>query len=275
MRKLLSILLTLGMLLILSIPASAVGNDPNDNDKHANEKSQNEKNQNMFADEPLAPLPWPSKNSREEHTVPKSEGDVVIQVPIVDPPIVCVDPGHGGSDPGAVNQSKSGLAGHSYLMEKDVSLDVGLRLKDYLVANYGATVYMTRSTDIRLGTTQNEDLKARTNFCNSKNSNIMISIHENSSDNTSANGVETYYYFDAHKELATDVYNQLLNTGLYGRGVKQYGYYVLANSNAYNTLSETGFVSNSSDADQMLKDTFRQDVAVRHAKGIHLFWWGY
>lgn len=228
-----------------------------------------------MADEPLATGELPPVDLHEPYIPQQNNGDIVISGVIVDPPIVVVDPGHGGADPGAVNTNKPGLAGHSYLMEKDVVLDVGLKLKDYLIAYYGATVYMTRETDIRLGATQNEDLKARVDFANSKNPNIFVSIHVNANEDPSKNGVETYYYYTADKELATDVYNELLYTGLYGRGVKSNNYYVLVYTNAYSTLTENGFISNSSDADKLLSNSFRQDLATRHARGIvYRFWQG-
>jgi hypothetical protein len=91
-------------------------------------------------------------------------------------PVIVIDPGHGGDDPGAVGNG---------LKEKDLTLDIGLRAKNYIVANYPATVYMTRSSDTTVS------LSSRTSFANAQNADFFVSMHINAATDASANGVET------------------------------------------------------------------------------------
>jgi N-acetylmuramoyl-L-alanine amidase len=91
---------------------------------------------------------------------------------------IVIDPGHGGHDPGAV-----GLHG---LYEKDVVLDIALKLRDILSKNPLYEVFLTRETDIYI------PLEARTAIANKKNADLFISIHANASPKRKAKGIETY-----------------------------------------------------------------------------------
>jgi N-acetylmuramoyl-L-alanine amidase len=91
---------------------------------------------------------------------------------------IVLDPGHGGHDPGAV--------GPNGLYEKDVVLDIALKLKKELSENQAFKVFLTREKDIFI------PLEVRTAFANSKNADLFISIHANASPNRSARGIETY-----------------------------------------------------------------------------------
>lgn len=91
---------------------------------------------------------------------------------------VVLDPGHGGKDPGAV--------GPSGLMEKDVVLDVALKVKEILEREPGFDVILTRDRDVYLS------LNERTDIANRVNADVFISIHTNASTNPLAKGVETY-----------------------------------------------------------------------------------
>jgi len=91
---------------------------------------------------------------------------------------VVIDPGHGGEDPGAV--------GPSGLMEKDVVLDISMKLGKILEEDYGLEVLYTRTTDVFI------PLNERTEFANSKGSDLFISIHANASPSVHTKGIETY-----------------------------------------------------------------------------------
>ena len=70
-----------------------------------------------------------------------------------------------------------------------------------------------------------------------------------SSSDANANGVETYWQkADTSQNLASDVQNELVYSGLTNRGVKKYNYYVITYTNMPSVLTETGFISNASDA---------------------------
>ncbi|OGW43852.1 MAG: hypothetical protein A2Y66_05585 [Nitrospirae bacterium RBG_13_41_22] len=104
---------------------------------------------------------------------------------------IVIDPGHGGHDPGAV-----GLKG---LYEKDVVLDVALKLKEILLSNPLNEVILTRETDVFLS------LEKRTAIANKKNADLFVSIHANASPRRTAKGVETYLLNWADDEEAMRV----------------------------------------------------------------------
>jgi len=91
---------------------------------------------------------------------------------------VVIDAGHGGKDSGAI--------GASGLKEKDVVLDVALKLGRILEKRYGVRVFYTRKKDIFI------PLNERTEFANSKDADLFISIHANASRRRHARGIETY-----------------------------------------------------------------------------------
>ena len=92
---------------------------------------------------------------------------------------IVIDPGHGGHDTGTI--------GPTGLREKDVVLDVGLRLKKLLEHKAGCDVVMTRSNDTFI------PLEERTAIANEKAADLFVSIHANASRDRSARGIETYY----------------------------------------------------------------------------------
>jgi N-acetylmuramoyl-L-alanine amidase len=93
-------------------------------------------------------------------------------------PLVMIDPGHGGHDPGT--NSASGI------QEKDLALAVALRLRQALIAR-GIHVVMTRSTDVFI------PLPERTQLANHNGADLFVSVHLNSSPNTATTGIEVYY----------------------------------------------------------------------------------
>lgn len=91
---------------------------------------------------------------------------------------IVIDAGHGGHDPGAV--------GPSNLYEKDIVLDIALKLKKILKADPFNEVYLTREKDVFI------PLEERTAIANKKNADLFVSIHANASPRRSARGIETY-----------------------------------------------------------------------------------
>ena len=91
---------------------------------------------------------------------------------------IVIDAGHGGHDPGAVGPNK--------LYEKDVVLDIAVKLKKILSADPGNEVFLTREKDVFI------PLEERTAFANRKNADLFVSIHANASPRKQAKGVETY-----------------------------------------------------------------------------------
>jgi N-acetylmuramoyl-L-alanine amidase len=91
---------------------------------------------------------------------------------------IVIDAGHGGHDPGAV--------GPSGICEKDVVLDVALKLKEILLKDPSNEVFLTRETDVFI------PLEERTAIANKKNADLFVSIHANASPSRRATGIETY-----------------------------------------------------------------------------------
>ena len=91
---------------------------------------------------------------------------------------IVIDAGHGGHDPGAVGPNK--------LYEKDVVLDIALKLRDLFSVNSKFEVFLTRDKDIFI------PLENRTAIANLKDADLFISIHANASPRQQANGIETY-----------------------------------------------------------------------------------
>jgi len=212
---------------------------------------------------------------------------------------IVIDPGHGGFDTGA--------KGPHGLLEKDVCLDVALRLGQMIRDNIpGAEVVYTRKDDSYV------PLEDRTAMANSADADLFISIHANSSDFREVRGVETYYLSLASSKeakelairenamtqssfhdlpdlvqkitqnekiaesrlLAAEIQDtlserlQLVSRWEKNRGVKQAPFIVLAGANMPAVLSEISFVSNANDESLLLEPGQRQRIADGLYRGI-------
>ena len=156
---------------------------------------------------------------------------------------IAIDPGHGGSDAGAI--------GPSGLMEKTVTLEIGLALRDIL-ESYGAEVVMTRETDTEVHekgskATANEELQARVDIANESKSDIFISIHIDSFSNDTAHGTTGYYDSESKHgyKLADAIRSDLIDQiGTASRGTQPCRFYVVTHSDMTATLIEVAFISN-------------------------------
>jgi N-acetylmuramoyl-L-alanine amidase CwlD len=162
---------------------------------------------------------------------------------------VFVDPGHGGSEPGAVAVDGS--------YEKVNNLSMGLKLRDLLSA-YGFEVKMTRDDDSYI------DFHDRAPIANAWNASIFVSIHQNTFSDPSVNGIETWFYPGSIKgqNLAAKVQNRLIkNTEAADRGAKSNDYTVLADTNMPAVLVEAGFVSNEQELSKLNNNTYQNIIA--------------
>ncbi len=211
---------------------------------------------------------------------------------------IVIDAGHGGHDTGTI--------GPDGLMEKDLVLDVALRLGRLLETRLGADVIYTRDDDTFI------PLETRTAIANQHQADLFVSIHANSSSDPEARGVETYYLnftsnpdalevaarenavsqqsifqlqdlvkkitlkekIDESRELAADV-QQSLYTGLStkhstlrDRGVKKAPFVVLIGANMPSILAEISFVSNPTDEAKLETPEYREKIANSLYKGI-------
>lgn len=176
---------------------------------------------------------------------------------------VCIDPGHGGYDPGAV--------GPTGLKEKDVNLAVALHAGSFLQAAGVSVVYTRTSDRVTWPSDTNADLAARCKIANQAGADLFISIHCNSATNRSARGAETYclQLGGQGEKLARAVHVELLRaTGLVDRGVKTANFYVLRATKMPAALVELAFISNP-DEEKLLKQSEFQARAGRAiAEGV-------
>ncbi|MDQ0428354.1 N-acetylmuramoyl-L-alanine amidase [Planomicrobium stackebrandtii] len=168
---------------------------------------------------------------------------------------ITIDPGHGGSDPGAVANG---------LLEKSINLDVSKRVETKLKAK-GIKVYMTRSTDVF------HTLGARVDKGVASGSNAFVSIHTNAAT-AAASGSETFYSASVgndSKQLATFIQNRLYKAMDHpNRGVKNYGFQVLRTNPLPAALVELGFITNQYDAAKLASGTYKDRAATAIADGI-------
>ena len=211
---------------------------------------------------------------------------------------IVIDAGHGGHDTGTI--------GPNGLLEKDLVLDVSLRLGRMLQGKMGAEVIYTRDDDTFI------PLETRTAIANQHQADLFISVHANSSQDPSARGVETYYLnfnpspdalevaarenavseksvhelgdlvkkialkekVEESREFAADVDHSLYQ-GLAGkdktmrdRGVKKAPFIVLIGANMPSILAEISFVSNPGDERKLQTPEYRQKIAESLYKGV-------
>ena len=150
--------------------------------------------------------------------------------------IVVVDPGHGGSDPGAI-----GITG---LQEKVVNLAVAKELIP-LLEKGGAIVITTRSGDHSVSNSR------RVEIVNDSGADVYISIHANAFSNSESNGTETHYCSknkstsSASRFLAHQLQREVVSVlNIRDRGVKDNNFYVLTNAKMPAALIELGFLTN-------------------------------
>ena len=192
----------------------------------------------------LPPPPAPLEPSPDPPPVPESLGRVVI------------DPGHGGTDPGA--SSASGL------LEKDVCLDVALELARVLQAE-GVEVRLTRSADRFV------ELEERAAVGNRNQADVFVSIHADAAGNASASGFSVYIRRVASTrsfQLAEAIRGSMRDTGANDRGVRRADYRVLSRSVGPAALVELGFLSNRRDAADLATSNYRDVLARLVGAGI-------
>jgi N-acetylmuramoyl-L-alanine amidase len=242
--------------------------------------------------EELGPPPTPELTRNGQHSLTRALGLKVGRI--------VIDAGHGGHDTGTI--------GPTGLMEKDLCLDISLRLGKLIQQRLpGAEVIFTRDDDSFV------PLERRTEMANEAKADLFLSIHANSSQDTHARGIETYYLnFTASKdamEVATrenalsensvhdlqDIVTKIARNekieesrdfaetvqeslskrmetlnrgGDRSRGVRKAPFVVLIGADMPSVLAEISFLSNPSDEQWLKKPENRQRIAEGLYKGI-------
>ncbi|MGC2332699.1 MAG: N-acetylmuramoyl-L-alanine amidase [Candidatus Acidiferrales bacterium] len=239
----------------------------------------------------LEPPTVPEPNRDGERTLTRALGLKINRI--------VIDAGHGGHDTGTI--------GPHGLLEKDVCLDIALRLGNLIEQRLpGADVIYTRKDDTFV------PLEERTQIANDAKADLFISIHANSSDDPSARGVETYYLnfatsaedmevaarenansqesmhdlqdlikkiarndkIEESKDLAQDIQEslsgrlQLVSRSEKNRGVKKAPFVVLIGANMPSVLAEISFLSNPYDESLLRRAAQRQRIAEGLYRGI-------
>ena len=179
--------------------------------------------------------------------------------------VIVIDPGHGGSDTGAI--------GPQNVMEKNVTLAIGKELRNLLTSG-GASVIMTRISDNDVahagaaGAGDKEELAARVAIANKANADLFVSIHADAFS-ALASGTTTYTYGKKDDNVASLVQaNLVAQLKLYDRGVQQSDYYVLKNTQMPAILTEAAFISNHKEEKLLANRSFDKKVAVGIYNGI-------
>ncbi len=174
---------------------------------------------------------------------------------------IYIDQGHNPENPNA------GAEGNGFL-EQNITYRIGQELASLLRADPNFEVRLSRPTaETSLGSSNTTSLQARVSDANSWGADYFISLHTNSSSNSSASGVEAFAYSRPSRafSLGEDIVEELSDiTGLRNRGMKvRPGLYVLRNTVMPAVLVEMGFISNPGDAALM------NDNPQLFARGIY------
>src|SRR5712675_189585 len=170
------------------------------------------------------------------------------------PITVVIDAGHGGHDRGGIPGQR--------IAEKDMTLDVALRLRNVLSAS-GYRVVMTRSTDVVV------PLGGRVAIANSYRNAIFVCIHFNATGRSGASGIETYFYSRDSLPLASAIHYYVTGGApSANRNVRRRGYYVLRKTSVPAVLVECGFLTNPTEAAYAQTTSYRQKLAEEIAAGV-------
>jgi N-acetylmuramoyl-L-alanine amidase len=177
---------------------------------------------------------------------------------------ICLDAGHGGSDPGAISRAYG-------VTEKQVTLDITLRLAKMLRAE-GWNVVLTRSVDRDVsyaGSSDKEELGARSGLANEQKSDLFVSIHCNSAANTGVGGTSIHWFKADDYVLAKSLESEVLvATGRSHRGLIKDRFFVLAHTQMPAVLIETAFISNPTEGKLLANPEYREQIARGIAAGL-------
>jgi len=182
---------------------------------------------------------------------------------------VVIDAGHGGSDPGA--KSVTGIS------EKEINLDVALKLKKYL-SRVGIYCVMTRESDqdffnatILAASKKQRDLIYRTRIANKSKAELFLSIHANSFSQSIYHGAQTFFnpHNQQSRRLAQAIqYHMIKDLGPNKRRPKPGDFRVLNDIKMPGVMIETGFLSNPEEATLLNDPRYRERIAAAIYHGV-------
>ena len=166
---------------------------------------------------------------------------------------IIIDPGHGGSDPGATRNN---------IQEKQLTIDISKKIAKKL-EEQGAKVYMTRYDDTFVS------LSDRVDVTNNKKPDLFVSVHINACENEEINGIETHYWKDDSLDFAKAVHKSVMSKiDGNNRGVIKSRFYVIRHTTIPAILLELGFISNPDERNELLSEERQEKSAEAVCEGI-------
>ncbi len=180
--------------------------------------------------------------------------------------VIYIDPGHGGSDPGAM---------YKEIKEAELNLQISEKLQEKLLS-LGAIVYMTRYGDYDLSVTntinrKRSDLSRRGNIINRSDCDLFLSIHLNAEETGIWRGAEVYYddINPENEKIAKIMQEQMKKYLGSKRNLKKTGVlYLQKRVERPGVLIEAGFLSNSSDRYLLKQETYQNKIATAITEGV-------
>lgn len=183
-------------------------------------------------------------------------------------PVVALDAGHGGADPGKI--------GINEVLEKDINLAITLKTKE-LLEKEGVRVVLTRTDDNGLyketdGNKKRADLNRRCEIIEENQADFVVSIHQNSYGDGAVHGSQMFYYKSSEKgKKLAEILQKVFNESVSSRELKakENGeYYMLLHVPCPIVIAECGFLSNWEDAEKLRTEAYQDEVAEALTKGI-------
>ena len=185
---------------------------------------------------------------------------------------VVVDAGHGGFD--------SGKVGINGALEKDINLEIARKVQRKL-EQAGISTLMTRETDQGLyddgeENKKQQDMKRRCSLINESEADLAVSIHQNSFTQESICGPQVFYYETSVKgrnlaEILQETLNQNLEIARPRAGKANDTYYLLRKTEIPTVIVECGFLSNTEEAEKLMKEVYQEKIAQAICEGVQKF----
>ena len=185
---------------------------------------------------------------------------------------VVVDAGHGGFD--------SGKVGINGALEKDINLEIARKVQQKL-EQAGIATIMTRKTDQGLydegeENKKQQDMKRRCSVINESEADLAVSIHQNSYTQESICGPQVFYYETSVKgqklaEILQETLNQNLEIVRPRAGKANDTYYLLRKTEIPTVIVECGFLSNTEEAEKLMKEVYQEKIAQAICEGVQKF----
>ena len=180
--------------------------------------------------------------------------------------VIYIDPGHGGTDPGAL---------YNDLYEADLNLQISLKLETELEKN-GAIVYLTRYGDYDLAVKnainrKRSDLSRRANIINASNADIYLSIHLNSDISSTWQGAQAFYdTVNVQNEVIAKIMQEQFKKDLKTkREYKQINdHYLYQRVKIPGVLLEVGFISNPNERYLLKQESYQEKISISIKDGL-------